>query len=51
MGQGVWDQAINLISSARLCLLEFVLLLILEQMHGEHFKGKHFSKGANGWGC
>lgn len=42
------DQAINLISSAHLCLLEFILQPILEQVHGEHFKGKHFSEGANG---
>lgn len=35
--------------SASLCLLQFILLLILEQMHGEHFKRKCFSEGANGW--
>lgn len=32
-------------------LLEFILLPILKQVHGEHFKGKQFSEGANGWGC
>lgn len=35
---------INLISSAHLCLPEFILLPIIEQMHGEHFKRKHFLK-------
>lgn len=49
MGQGVWDQATNLIISSSLWLLQFVLLLIFEQVQGEHFKRKCFSEGANSW--
>lgn len=49
MGQGVWDQATNLAISSSLWLLQFVLLLIFEQVQGEHFKRKCFSEGANSW--